>query len=100
MTDSNQKASSSDASGRRLGRGLAALIGDIREESVETGAILRDGARKVPTALIKANPRNPRKDFNDDELADLARSIGQRGVVQPIIVRPSSSAPEIGRAHV
>jgi ParB family transcriptional regulator, chromosome partitioning protein len=94
MSDNNQKTSTGDSSNRRLGRGLAALIGDIREETGEADAILRDGARKVPTALIKANPRNPRKDFNDDELADLARSIEQRGVVQPIIVRPSPDTPD------
>lgn len=94
MSDNSQKTSSGEASNRRLGRGLAALIGDIREESVEADAILRDGARKVPTALIKPNPRNPRKNFNDEDLADLARSIEQRGVVQPIIVRPSAGVPD------
>ncbi len=94
MSDHNPKSSSGDSSNRRLGRGLAALIGDIREETSESDIVMREGVRKIAIALIKANPRNPRKDFNDEELSDLARSIGQRGVVQPIIVRPSPDAQD------
>ena len=70
----------------RLGRGLAALIGDM-----ETEADVVDrsrGTRKVPIELISPNPRNPRQSFSEDDLNDLAASIKEKGVVQPILVRP------------
>jgi ParB family transcriptional regulator, chromosome partitioning protein len=69
----------------RLGRGLAALIGDVGDETkvVERAR----GARKAPIEFVKANPRNPRRNFSDDELGELADSIKQRGIIQPIVVR-------------
>ncbi|MBX9776640.1 MAG: ParB/RepB/Spo0J family partition protein [Xanthobacteraceae bacterium] len=69
----------------RLGRGLAALIGDVGDETkvVERGR----GARKAPIEFVKANPRNPRRNFSDEELGELADSIRQRGIIQPIVVR-------------
>ena len=69
----------------RLGRGLAALIGDVGEESkvVERSR----GARKAPIEFLKPNPRNPRKHFADAELDELAASIKERGIIQPIVVR-------------
>jgi ParB family transcriptional regulator, chromosome partitioning protein len=74
----------------RLGRGLAALIGDVEE----AGAPERTQAqRKVPIEFLRPNPRNPRKHFKSDELGYLAGSIRQRGVVQPIIVRPLPDLP-------
>lgn len=69
----------------RLGRGLAALIGDVGEE---IGAIERArGQRKVPVEFLRPNARNPRKVFDDAELEDLAASVRERGILQPIIVR-------------
>ncbi|KRE13809.1 chromosome partitioning protein ParB [Bosea sp. Root483D1] len=69
----------------RLGRGLAALIGDVGEEM---GAIERArGQRKVPVEFLRPNARNPRKVFNDADLEDLAASVRERGILQPIIVR-------------
>lgn len=94
MTDNNEKSPSSESGGRRLGRGLAALIGDMHDESGDGGTALLEGVRKVPIALIRANPRNPRKEFDEGDLADLASSIEQRGVVQPIIVRPAPGVPD------
>jgi len=44
--------------------------------------------RKVPIEHIRANPNNPRRFFAEDHLADLARSIAEHGIVQPILVRP------------
>lgn len=69
----------------RLGRGLAALIGDMGDEQevVDRGR----GARRVPIEFLRPNPRNPRKTFADDDLEDLAQSIRERGIIQPIIVR-------------
>jgi ParB family transcriptional regulator, chromosome partitioning protein len=70
---------------RRLGRGLAALIGDVGEESApdEQGR----KPRRAPIENLKANPRNPRRDFTDAELDELAGSIRERGIIQPIVVR-------------
>ena len=69
----------------RLGRGLAALIGDA---GTETAAIDRlRGQRLVPIEFLRPNPRNPRKDFREAELDDLSASIKERGILQPILVR-------------
>ena len=72
------------AASPRLGRGLAALIGDDDEPAPERGL----GQRKIPVECLRPNPRNPRKHFKSDEIEALAGSIRQRGVVQPIVVRP------------
>ena len=69
----------------RLGRGLAALIGDVGEEISIT-----DSGRKPRRASIenlRPNPRNPRRLFTDAELDELANSIRERGIIQPIVVR-------------
>ncbi len=72
---------------RRLGRGLAALIGEIDKPADLTASIPTDG--RVPVEFIAPNPRNPRRNFNDAELTDLAQSIREHGIVQPVVVRPS-----------
>ncbi len=76
-----------DSGRRRLGRGLAALIGDAANEFEVVERV--KGVRKVAIDLIVANPRNPRRLFKEDELEELASSIRQRGVLQPIVVRPA-----------
>ncbi len=78
---------------RRLGRGLAALIGDIHD-SEPGGMASNDGGRSVLIAFLKSNPRNPRKDFSEEDLSELAESIRHRGIVQPIIVRIDSDEPD------
>ena len=72
----------------RLGRGLASLIG---EPAPNGGVRLppEGEQRMVSIAQIKSSPLNPRKDFRDDELTELSESIRTKGLVQPIIVRPS-----------
>jgi ParB family transcriptional regulator, chromosome partitioning protein len=76
----------------RLGRGLAALIGDTADE----GAMLQKarGQRNVPIELLRANPLNPRKSFDDDDLGELADSVREKGIIQPIVVRPKPGAPD------
>ncbi len=70
----------------RLGRGLAALIGDVGEE---TKTLERTRVtRRVPIEFLKPNPRNPRRSFAETELEELATSIRERGIIQPIVVRP------------
>ena len=71
----------------RLGRGLASLIG----EPMQSGRpqLPPEGEqRMVPTADVRPSKLNPRKDFREDDLAELAESIRSKGLVQPIIVRP------------
>jgi ParB family chromosome partitioning protein len=74
----------------RLGRGLASLIG----EPAPLGHRLppEGEQRMLAVAEIKSSPLNPRKDFRDDELAELAESIRTKGLVQPIVVRPNGTA--------
>jgi ParB family transcriptional regulator, chromosome partitioning protein len=70
---------------RRLGRGLAALIGDdVAEE-----AVVQDtrSLRHVPIELLHANPNNPRKHFKEEELEELGRSVRDKGLLQPLVVR-------------
>jgi ParB family chromosome partitioning protein len=69
-----------------LGRGLASLIGEVGEESA-TPAETGRKPRRAPIESLKPNPRNPRKLFTDAELAALASSIKERGIIQPIVVR-------------
>jgi ParB family transcriptional regulator, chromosome partitioning protein len=77
----------------RLGRGLASLIGEPVQGQP---ALPPEGEQRlVPTADLKAGRLNPRKDFRDDELAELAESIRSKGLVQPIIVRPVPDGYEI-----
>jgi ParB family chromosome partitioning protein len=79
-------AMADDGGRSRLGRGLAALIGDVGDESAATSTP-RVGQRKVPAAFLRPNPRNPRRAFGEEELAELASSIRERGIIQPIVVR-------------
>lgn len=74
-----------DQSRKRLGRGLAALLGEI-DKNPEEAAVQPDG--QVPLDAIARNRRNPRRSFSEDDLDNLARSIQQHGLVQPIVVRP------------
>lgn len=86
---------SDDQSKKRLGRGLAALIGDIdlgMEKKVETVSS-SSSERQVPIEFISRNPKNPRRHFTESELDDLAQSIREHGVVQPVVVRPSPDHP-------
>jgi len=79
-----------DHSKKRLGRGLAALIGEMdrpapREEKPAAQAAVADG--RVPIEFVSPNPKNPRRSFAEAELADLAQSIREHGIVQPVLVR-------------
>jgi ParB family transcriptional regulator, chromosome partitioning protein len=77
----------------RLGRGLAALIGDTSDE----GAMLLKarGQRTVPIEFVRANPLNPRKAFAEEDLSELTDSIREKGIIQPLIVRPKRDLPDV-----
>jgi ParB family chromosome partitioning protein len=79
---------------RRLGRGLATLIGDAGAQPAPAQADRHRGQRRVPTAYLRANPRNPRKTYDADDLADLTSSIREKGIVQPILVRPVAGSSD------
>jgi ParB family chromosome partitioning protein len=81
-----EAAMADDAARSRLGRGLASLMGDVGVES-QAGERGARNQRKVPIEFVRANPRNPRKLFSEAELAELADSIRERGIIQPIVVR-------------
>tara|TARA_B100000678_G_scaffold280327_1_gene276931 strand:+ start:1503 stop:2498 length:996 start_codon:yes stop_codon:yes gene_type:complete len=105
-TEAAAAPAATDRSKRKLGRGLGALLGETqREESIapaeggtvssgtaqsgEAGAAPpRTGLASIPIARIEPLPDQPRKVFDDEALDELAQSIAQRGVIQPIIVRP------------
>ena len=77
----------------RLGRGLAALIGDV--PPVEATRITSgDGIRRLPVEFIIASPNNPRRHFAPEDLEDLTNSIREKGVMQPLLVRPSPVEPD------
>ncbi len=70
----------------RLGRGLAALLagaGPAQPAGPRPG-------QKLPIAFLNPNPRNPRQDFDGESLDELAASIKEKGIIQPIVVRPVS----------
>ncbi|MGQ2968182.1 MAG: ParB/RepB/Spo0J family partition protein [Allorhizobium sp.] len=79
---------SEDVSKRRLGRGLAALIGEM-DQPVPAGDARPtvNPDRTVPIEFVARSPRNPRRYFDEAELQDLAGSIRQHGIVQPVVVR-------------
>ncbi len=72
----------------RLGRGLGALLGEYLQEEPKADA---GEVRSLPVATIRPNPFQPRKEFQVGELEDLARSIQENGLLQPLMVRPSPS---------
>lgn len=71
---------------RGLGRGLDALLGGVREDEQVTS----DSAEvlMIPIDSITPNPHQPRREFSEDALNDLAASIETRGVLQPVLIRP------------
>lgn len=78
-------------SGRRgLGRGIEALIPASSDDATEAGLREIAGAHiaEISTEAIRPNPRQPRRDFDPDEMAELVHSIRQIGLLQPIVVRP------------
>lgn len=80
-----------------LGRGLADLkeeMGNIPDISILTGAE-RVVVKQIPLVQIGANPDQPRKTFSDNELAELAASIKEKGVLQPILLRSVQGRPHL-----
>jgi ParB family chromosome partitioning protein len=73
----------------RLGRGLAALLGEARDLQKSDRPSGR--AQRAPIEMIRPNPRNPRRTFDEQALESLTDSIREKGIIQPLIVRRISS---------
>lgn len=82
---------------RGLGRGLSALMAEVGIEAPEAGSgdpgARAQGLRVVPIEALRANPDQPRRSFDERTLAELAESIKEKGIVQPLIVR---AVPGVG----
>ncbi len=76
---------------RRLGRGLDALLGE--PEPVDEPE--SEGVRAVDVTAVRPNPFQPRREFSEEKLQELAESIRVHGVVQPVLVRPDGEEFEI-----
>ena len=74
-----------EGSRSRLGRGLAALIGDVGQESPTERPRPQ---RRLAIGALRPNARNPRRVFAAAELEELTASLRERGIIQPIVVRP------------
>lgn len=72
---------------RGLGRGLSALMADIHLAGPDQTTGVRKAEQYLPVDKLEPNPQQPRLDFKQEELASLADSIRQKGVIQPLIVR-------------
>ena len=84
----------SEAKKHGLGRGLSALMGDVQRPAQEAEA-KGDGVRDIEVGRIRPNPNQPRRHFDEDSLGELAESIAQHGLLQPILVRPAGDGFEI-----
>ncbi|MBL8554240.1 MAG: ParB/RepB/Spo0J family partition protein [Phenylobacterium sp.] len=71
---------------RGLGRGLSALLGEAEE--IRHAVDPAEGVREIPIELIRRNPHQPRTEFEEADIVELAESIREKGVLQPILVRP------------
>jgi ParB family transcriptional regulator, chromosome partitioning protein len=76
---------------KRLGRGLEALLGPIsREQAADSGAL-----RELPVGAIRPNPFQPRREFSEEALEELAESIKASGLLQPVVVRARGGSWEL-----
>ena len=70
-----------------LGRGLSSLLGEVAQEAPISG-VTRNGVQMLPVGSLEPHPNQPRRHFDEKALLELAESIGARGLIQPIVVRP------------
>lgn len=79
---------------RGLGRGLSALMADMAPEA-EKPETPRRADMTLPIEQIVPNPDQPRRSFNGEALSELAASIREKGILQPLIVRPFGGQPPV-----
>ncbi len=73
-----------------LGRGLSTLLGDLQPQAGDLEAV---SEQLVPIEKLRPNPMQPRTDFDQDKLEELTNSIREKGILQPLIVRPDPENP-------
>ncbi|HEY2661732.1 MAG TPA: ParB/RepB/Spo0J family partition protein [Caulobacteraceae bacterium] len=79
---------------RGLGRGLSALLDEAAEVAATgEGPAPTTGVHEAPIELLHRNPDQPRRDFSEVDIEELAASIREKGVLQPILVRPLPGSP-------
>lgn len=74
-----------------LGRGLSALMADVETQTPDAAPSRNDAT--VPVDAIHPNPDQPRKRFTEEQLNDLTNSLREKGIIQPLIVRPAPDQP-------
>ena len=84
----------SERPGKGLGMGLSALLGEARPAG-GNDVPPAGGVREIEIARIRPNPNQPRQHFDEDALKELAESIAEHGVLQPILLRPEGENFEI-----
>ena len=82
------------AKARGLGRGLSALMADVDAQPVKAPTAARKAETLIDIARISPNPDQPRRTFTEDALKELAASIQEKGVIQPLILRINPRDPE------
>ncbi|SEQ87084.1 ParB/RepB/Spo0J family partition protein [Thalassovita taeanensis] len=88
MTDKIQKT-------RGLGRGLSALMADVSPQAAPESTQARRADLMVPIERVQPNPDQPRRTFTQDQMEELAASIREKGIIQPLIVRQKPGNAEI-----
>ena len=88
-------ATKSTATARGLGRGLSTLLGDsgIAAAANQAAPVDQREYQQIPVEWINVGPWQPRRQFDREQLAELADSIRQKGIVQPILLRPTPDQP-------
>lgn len=92
-----------DEKRRNLGRGLSALLGNsgaavaasVIEGAAPVSAVAGKNLRTLPVGQMKPGKYQPRRQFDEDAIADLVESVREKGILQPILVRPHDGAYEI-----
>jgi ParB family chromosome partitioning protein len=79
---------------RGLGRGLSALMADVVQPAATAEEAPRRPDLRVPIERVEPNPNQPRRDFPEEALAELAASIREKGIIQPLIVRNNPRNPD------
>ena len=84
----------SERQAKGLGMGLSALLGEAVRPG-DSAEASRGGVREIEIARIRPNPNQPRVRFDEEAIAELAESIAERGVLQPILLRPDGDSFQI-----
>jgi len=84
----NEPSKTSSMRGRGLGKGLAALLGESLDHTSETSQAASTTQRTIPIEHLEPCPLQPRRYFVDKDLNELAESIRENGIIQPLLVRP------------